>query len=440
MTVVPGQMLGRYRVIESIGKGGMATVFRAFQPSLDRYVAIKVLPDHLAAEPGFRERFRAEALAIARLNHPNIPSIFEFGYEHDVTGESFEARGEPADSAPTVQLPGANETTQIMELPDNWQALGASYLVTELAEGGTLAELLARELPGDKPTAHQPQGDRATAAGRGLSVAETVRILGPIASALDYAHRRGVIHRDVKPSNILFRGDGVPLLGDFGLSRMIESGSDQRLTRTGIFLGTPAYMSPEQAEGKTGDAASDRYSFAVVAYEMLTGQPPFTAETPLAVLLAVLRRPLLLPRTINPSISAAAERVLLKGLARDPRDRYLTVSDFIAQLSATIPPPTGVAPPRSRRRWALGAAGALLVATVTGIAVRTSRDVPPDSPPATSPGATLPPTAASIVATRPQGAASPAVSPAASPSPSPQPTQPPRPEPTLPVRLPGRPV
>lgn len=279
MSLVPGANFGAYRIIEQAGRGGMATVYKAHQPALARFVAIKVLPSFFAEEPGFRERFQQEAMAVANLRHPNILSVFDYGEEE-----------------------------------------GVPYLVTEFVDGGTLAQQLGAPLPVDYVT----------------------RILGPIGSALDYAHARGVVHRDVKPSNILLARDGTPVLSDFGLAKMM--GSLPRLTTTGTTVGTPEYMSPEQAEGATVGPSSDLYSLATVAYEMLTGQVPFSADTPLAVLLAHVHRPLPLPRDVNPALSPAVEEVLLKGLAKGPAARYATASELVAAMTEAgrgIPAPAG---------------------------------------------------------------------------------------------------
>jgi serine/threonine protein kinase len=227
MSVREGMTLGSYRVLERIGRGGMASVFRAHHVGLDRYVAIKVLPDFFAEEEVYRERFEHEAKAIGRLKHPNILEVFDFGQDDGVT-----------------------------------------YIVTELVEGGTLEDRL----------------------GAPMELEDVVRTLEPLASALDYAHARGILHRDIKPSNILLHTDGTPVLADFGLAKM--AASTRRITAAGMVMGTPEYMSPEQAADLSIGPASDRYSFAVVAYQMLTGRVPFDAETPAAVLLSHVTRPM----------------------------------------------------------------------------------------------------------------------------------------------------
>jgi serine/threonine-protein kinase len=268
MTLAVGQTIGPYRVIEQVGRGGMATVYKAHQAALARYVALKVLPAFLAEDEGFTERFRSEAVTVAKLRHPNILQVFDYGEEN-----------------------------------------GVHYIVTEFVDGGTLADQIGSPLPPDY----------------------VVKMLGPVASALDYAHARDVVHRDVKPSNILLAGDGTPVLSDFGLAKMLMS-SVPRLTRTGAVVGTPEYMAPEQAIGEEAGAPADRYALAVIAYEMLLGSVPFSSDTPLATLLAQAHRPLPLPRAKDPKFSGALEEVLLKGLAKDPGDRYATARELVSAL------------------------------------------------------------------------------------------------------------
>jgi len=260
MTLAAGSSLGPYRIVEQVGRGGMATVYKAYHPSLQRFVAIKVLPEFLADDQEFRSRFEQEAVAVARLRHPNILTVYDHG-----------------------------------ELD------GVAYIVTEFVDGGTLADQLGKPLPVDY----------------------TAKILGPIASALDYAHSRGVLHRDLKPSNVLMASDGTPILSDFGLALMMTT-SNKRLTQSGMILGTPEYMSPEQCEGATMTPAADIYSLGVVAYEMLTGRVPFSAATPAAVLIAQIKNELPPPRKSNPNLSAAVEGALLKALAKDPSERFAT--------------------------------------------------------------------------------------------------------------------
>jgi putative two-component system response regulator len=267
MKVQDGASLGAYRLVERIGRGGMATVYRAYHPALDRYVAIKVLPDFFADDPQYRERFQQEARSVARLKHPNILEIFDFGYED-----------------------------------------GLAYLVLELVEGGTLADRIGTPMP----------------------LREAVRLLEQLAGALDHAHQHGILHRDIKPSNILMRKDGTPVLADFGLAKM--AGSLRRLTSSGTVMGTPEYMSPEQAADEPVGPPADLYSFAIVAYEMLTGRVPFDADTPAATLLSHVTKEMPPTRELRGELSAHVEGVLRRGLAKRPEERYGSAAEFVTAL------------------------------------------------------------------------------------------------------------
>jgi len=266
-----GQTLGQYRIIEQIGQGGMATVYRAYQPSLDRYVAIKILPPYFAHEPGFAMRFTREARAVARLNHPNILPIYDFGQEQDL-----------------------------------------SYIVMKCVEAGTLKQIL----------------------GAPLALDVTADIVQQVAAALDHAHQRGILHRDVKPSNVLLDEGGWVLLTDFGLAKMVEGSAV--LTASGVGVGTPAYMAPEQGRGEAVDARADIYSLGIVLYEMLTGRVPFEAETPMAVVIKHITDPLPLPRSINPDLPDAIERVVLKALAKSPDDRFGSTTEMADALASVV--------------------------------------------------------------------------------------------------------
>ena len=259
--------VGAYELLERIGRGGMATVYRAYHPALDREVAVKILPEFFAEDPEYRARFQHEARSVARLKHPNILDVFDFGYED-----------------------------------------GVPFIVMEIIEGGTLADSLGAPLP----------------------LEDVLAVLEPLGRALDYAHSRGVLHRDIKPSNVLMRKDGTPVLADFGLSKML--GATRRLTATGAVMGTADYMSPEQAADDAVTAASDRYSFAVVAYEMFTGRVPFESESTAAVLVAHITRPVPPPHELRGELLAHVEAVLRRGLAKHANDRYPTASSFVAAL------------------------------------------------------------------------------------------------------------
>ncbi|MFY9616211.1 MAG: serine/threonine-protein kinase, partial [Candidatus Dormiibacterota bacterium] len=276
MTLENGAEIGPYRIVERAGSGGMASVYKAYQASLSRYVAIKILPEYLADDSDFRERFQAEATAVASLRHPNIPAIFDYG-----------------------------------------EAAGSTYLATDYIDGGTLSDQMGRPLPLDY----------------------TLRILRPVASALDYAHSRGVLHRDIKPSNILLSREGQPMLNDFGLARMMES--EVRVTQAPTVMGTPQYMSPEQCSGEEVGPPADIYSFGVMAYQMLTGRVPFSAPTPAAVMIAQMNEALPPPRSVNPDLPESVEKALLKALAKDPKDRFLSASGFLEALASGPQQPSG---------------------------------------------------------------------------------------------------
>ena len=375
MSVKPGQALGQYQIVEQIGKGGMATVFRSWQPSLARHVAIKVLPEFFTDDPSFQHRFRQEAVAIAQLRHPNVLTVFDSG-ESD----------------------------------------GVAYIVTELVEGGTLAGRL----------------------GRVLSIDECVALLGPVASALDYAHARGMVHRDVKPANILLGPDGVPILSDFGLARMAgQAGGDAatRLTMVGSTIGTPEYMAPEQIESSDVGPAADIYSLAVILYEMLTGSVPYTGDTPVSVLMARLQKPLPPPRERNPSLPAAVQDVLVKGLARNPAERYGSAGEMLRALEAAGRTASS-GPPASTKSASWIAAAVVVIAVAVAGLVMWSRT---RTPPVATTVASAPGPARAAAAPEPRAVPPPAAAPAAPVASTPKPavtSAPPAPAPVAAARLP----
>ena len=271
MTNLIGQSLGRYRILEQLGEGGMATVYKAYDTRLERDVAVKIIrqgafpPDQLER---ILKRFEREAKALGRLAYPNIVGVIDYG-DHE----------------------------------------GAPYLVMPYLPGGTLKQRLGKPFPWQ----------------------EAVRLLLPVAKALQFAHAQGILHRDVKPSNILITADGGPLLTDFGIAKLLESEETQTLTGTGIGVGTPEYMAPEQWTGQAGPQ-SDVYSLGVVLYEMLTGRKPYVADTPAAILIKQANDPLPRPAEFAPDLPEAVEKVLLKALAKKPEDRYQNMGDFAAAL------------------------------------------------------------------------------------------------------------
>ena len=262
-----GQDLGRYRMLERVGQGSMCSVYKAYQAGLDRYVAIKVLPTRFSRDALLTARFQREAQSIARLKHPNILQVYDVGQEG--------------------------------ELP---------YIVMQYVEGGTLKSLLGQPLPLD----------------------HTVEIIAQIAAALEEAHRQGIIHRDVKPSNVLMARPDWFLLSDFGLARVIKAST--RLTESGMTVGTPAYMSPEQGRGEKVDGRSDVYSLGVVLFEMLTGTLPYEDSTPVSVVVKHITAPVPHPSAFNPDISEPVERVVMKALAKDVADRYGSAKELSSAL------------------------------------------------------------------------------------------------------------
>jgi serine/threonine protein kinase/tetratricopeptide (TPR) repeat protein len=277
MADLSGQTLGRYQVIQRLGRGGMADVYRAYQPGLDRYVAIKVMHAHLAEDSDFITRFRREAKSVAGLRHPNIVQVFDF----DVQGDVY-------------------------------------YMVMEYIESGRTLKDVLTEL--------SSRGER-------LSLSTSLSIMAKMADALDYAHKEGMIHRDIKPSNVLLTGADNPILSDFGIARLIDSTG---LTSSGAILGTPAYMSPEQGRGEKADERSDLYALGIVLYEMLTGRPPYDADTPYAIILKHINDPVISPRQFQPGLPSAVERAALKSIAKSPEDRFQTGGDMRDALLAAM--------------------------------------------------------------------------------------------------------
>lgn len=278
MAQLIGHNLGPYTLEQRIGEGGMAVVYRAYQPIAQRHVALKILAPHFASDPQFVARFVREARTLSKLQHPHLLPAYDFG-----------------------------------------QADGHLYLALKLVAGGTLATAMAQApMPFERITT----------------------LIDEIAGALDFAHAHGIVHRDVKPSNILLEPDGHSYLSDFGLVKLLEA--SRQLTNTSGILGTPTYMSPEQCLGQPLDGRSDIYALGVILYELVAGRPPFSAETPMAVVVKQIYDPLPLPRSLNPDIPDALERVILKALAKQKEDRFATATELARALRAA----TGASPRR----------------------------------------------------------------------------------------------
>jgi tetratricopeptide (TPR) repeat protein len=329
MTDMTGKTLGKYRLIERLGRGGMAEVYRAYQPRLERDVAVKVMLGYLAEDEKFVGRFEREAKAVAALRHPHIVQIYDSDVEDDVY-----------------------------------------YMVMEYIGGETLKARLKR----------------LNAEEKRMPLDEVARIFRALCDALDYAHAQGCVHRDIKPANVMFDGERL-VLTDFGIASIVGG---TRYTASGAMVGTPAYMSPEQGQGDPGDVRSDVYSLGVILYEMVTGRLPYDADTPLAIVLKHLSEPLPMPSQICADVPPTVERVILKALAKSPDDRYQSAGALAEALetaveSAEVPaealppfreprldtarpaPVAAPAPPRRRMPWALiGLATLAVVALAVG--------------------------------------------------------------------------
>ena len=307
---------GKYQIKQLVGRGGMATVYRGYQADVERDVAVKVLPTNPALGDEFAERFRLEARTIARLQHPHILPLYDYGVED-----------------------------------------GILYLVTAYIGGGTLSDRIARGP---------------------LPLNEVGTLLRQIAPALDYAHRQGVIHRDIKPANILISAEGYPLLADFGIVKLVEG--DAGLTATGGLIGTPAYMAPEQVQGLLVGPSADIYSLGVVVFEMLSGRQPYTAETPMQVLVKHMAEPVPPLSAAVAGLPPALDAVLARALAKSVELRYPTAAAFAAEYEQVA-------------RQAGGTVGVPLPAEAGAAFTLKLPDTPPSTPapPPTSPP-TQPPT------------------------------------------------
>ncbi len=272
-------MLGNYRILAPLGQGGMARVYKAHQENLDREVAIKVLPPWFAADRNFVDRFNLEARLVARLTHPNIVTV------HD-----------------------ANEYH------------GSLYIVMQLVDGGTLRQRM----------------DQLQAMGKTLDIAEARRIFSQLAIALSYAHDNGIIHRDVKPVNVLMDRSGRPILSDFGIAKALAG--TKALTRQGAGVGTPEYMSPEQCQGGPVDARADIYALGVMLFEALTGRLPFLGDNYPALAHSHIYEPPPHPLALNPTLDPAVAQIIITAMMKNPQQRYQRASEMGEALERTAQP------------------------------------------------------------------------------------------------------
>ncbi|MDQ2983547.1 MAG: serine/threonine protein kinase [Actinomycetota bacterium] len=323
---------GRYRIEEPLGHGGMASVYLAHDERLGRLVAIKLLAENLAGDDALRERFVREARLAARLAHPNVVQVFDSGEDE-----------------------------------------GRPYIVMEYIEGQSLAELVR-------------QGGK-------LAPQEVVAAAQQVCAGLEHAHERGLVHRDLKPGNLLRRDDGCVKIADFGIARAAET---TRLTLAGTILGTATYLSPEQAMGAEATPASDVYTLGITLYELLTGHPPYRIES-LADLPAKHREGAIPPNETDPDVPPALAQVVMSCLAVDPARRPRSAAELERQLTAAAPTVRSEAPtaatvsipvshhrPSPTRRW-IGLAAVLLVAGTLAIVLATRGDNTTSPPPVSTP-------------------------------------------------------
>ncbi len=284
---------GRYKIIKKAGTGGMADIFKAEDTILGRLVAIKMLHPQFAHDENFVARFRREAQSAASLNHPNIVNIYDWG-----------------------------------------RADSTYFIVMEYIEGENLKQIIGKSGP--------------------LSAEIAVKIMIRVCDALEFAHKHQIVHRDIKPHNIIITKDGTVKVTDFGIARAGSS----TMTQTGSILGTATYISPEQAQGTAVGKSSDVYSLGIVLYEALTGCVPFEGESPVAVAFKQVHEPPPLPRSINPAISQSLETVILKAMAKNPGERYLSAEEMKADLTRSVKgsPIQAIVPPAEEKTKVMPAA------------------------------------------------------------------------------------
>ena len=273
-----GRVIGnRYEIIEKIGEGGMATVYKAKCNILKRYVAVKVLRDEFTTDEEFIKRFNTEAQAAASLTHPNIVSIYDVGHEENIY-----------------------------------------YIVMELVQGKTLKEIINED--------------------GALPWKWALNVSIQVASALEMAHKNNIVHRDIKPHNIIITEDGIAKVTDFGIAKAV---SNSTITAFGTTIGSVHYFSPEHARGGYTDAKSDLYSLGVVMYEMLTGRVPFDADTPVSIALKHMQEKPIEPIKLNPTIPYAVNKIIMKAMEKDPNERYQSATEMLKDLSMALKNPEG---------------------------------------------------------------------------------------------------
>ena len=324
------EKIGRYIVKSELGRGGMATVYRAHDPSVDREVAIKVLPREMLHDPQFRSRFEREIKMVAALEHPSIVPIYDVGEED-----------------------------------------GQPYFVMRYMNGGSLSDAIE-------------QGK--------FSVQDTARIIDKISRGLAYSHRKGIVHRDLKPDNILFDDNGDPFISDFGVAKLTEASGG--LTGSGV-IGTPAYMSPEQAQGSEIDGRSDVYGLGVIIYQMLSGQQPYSADTPMGVVVKHITEPVPEILHVQPALPQDVDHVIKTAMAKDKNNRYPTTVDLAKALNmaafghegdVTFTSNTGIGKGMSpttqfgRGKTGLVVVGIVLLLAVVGFFLLRNQLLVPDQP------------------------------------------------------------
>lgn len=322
-----GRTIGRYRIVEKLGHGGMAQVYKAYDVERERYVAFKILHPHLTTDDNFATRFEREARAISALNHPRVVHIVDF---------------------------------------DNT---------------GTLTYLVMEYLPGISLKAHLRELDANRAL---MPLPDVVELISAVAEGLDYAHGQGIVHRDIKPSNVLLTPDRGPVLTDFGIARVIEATA---ITGDKSTLGTPIYMSPEQCQGAPADARSDIYALGVLLYQLCTGRVPFDADTPYAIILKHISAPLPAPTSLRPELPKGFEAVILKAMSKEPRHRYQTADELAQALQAAQERSTGTAPAKRRFPWKPVIAAMLATLLIVGLVALGAR--PGKTPTVASPTAVV---------------------------------------------------